>query len=145
MRNGSGQGGAGVVAVLVLALLSGCAAKRMAAEPALSASVELAGPSGQFLIEYAPADAQDAARVQQAVEQALPRLARWGALEETVTVKVMPDHESLENAVRQRGMDWLRAWSRYDDVFVQAPSTWGWPGPPSLKSTSSSCTSSPTA
>jgi peptidase MA superfamily protein len=125
MRNGSGLGGAGVVAVLVLALLSGCAARRVAAAPVLSASVELAGPSGQFLIEYAPADAQDAARVQQAVEQALPRLARWGALREPVTVKVLPDHEALENTVRQRDMDWLRAWSRYDDVFVQAPSTWG--------------------
>ncbi|HEX8435778.1 peptidase MA family metallohydrolase [Archangium sp.] len=125
MRNGSGQGGAGVVAVLALALLSGCATRRRAAEPALSASVELARPSGQFLIEYDPADARDAARVQQAVEQALPRLARWGALRETVSIKVMPDHESLENAVQQRGMGWLRAWGRYDDVFVQAPSTWG--------------------
>ncbi len=129
MRNGSGQGGAGVVAVLALVLLSGCAARRMvAAPPALDASVELASPAGQFLNEYAPADAQDAARVQQAVEQALPRLARWGAMRETVTIKVMPDHESLENAVKQRGLGWLRAWSRYDDMFIQAPSTWGLAG-----------------
>jgi hypothetical protein len=99
-----------------------------AAEPSLSASLELASPTGQFLIEYEPADARDAARVQQAVEQALPRLARWGAMKEPVTIKVMPDHESLENAVQQHGMDWLRAWGRYDDVFVQAPSTWGLAG-----------------
>ncbi len=129
MRNGSGQGGAGLVAALALVLLSGCAMRRMvAAEPALSASMELASPAGQFLIEYDPADARDAARIQQGVEQALPRLARWGALRETVTVKVMPDHPSLENAVGQRDMDWLRAWGRYDDVLVQAPSTWGLAG-----------------
>lgn len=127
MRNGSGQGGVGFIAVLVLALLSGCAsARRMVApEPALSASVEMTGPSGQFRIEYTPADAQDAARVQRAVEQALPRLARWGTLRETVIVKVMPNHAALANAVQQRGLGWLRAWSRYDEVLVQAPASWG--------------------
>ena len=123
MRDGSGQGGAGRVAVLVLVLLSGCATRRMAAPVALEASIE--PPSGQFRIEFSPKDAPEAARIQQAVEEALPRLERWGVLREPVTVKVMPDHASLESAVRQRGLSWLRAWSRYDEVFVQAPDTWG--------------------
>ncbi len=128
MRDGGGQGAVGVVAMLLLALLSGCATARrtMAAPEAnLSASVELAGPSGQFRIEYAPNDAEDAARIQRAVDEALPRLARWGMLRETVTIKVMPNHKSLANAVQQRELGWLRAWSRYDEVLVQAPATWG--------------------
>lgn len=126
MRDGSGKGGAGVVAVLLLALLSGCAARRGMAAPeaSLSASMDMASPSGQFRIEYAPDDAEDAARVQQAVEEALPRLARWGTLRETVTIKVMPNHRALAHAVQQRELGWLRAWSRYDEVLVQAPTTW---------------------
>ncbi len=113
------------VALGVLVLLSGCASTRFSApEAALAASVSMETAAGQFQIEYAPGDEQDAARIRQAVTEALPRLERWGTLREPVTIKVMPDHESLEAAVRQRGFDWLRAWSRYDDVFVQAPSTW---------------------
>jgi len=116
-----------VVAVLLLALLSGCASRRGMAAPSanLSASLDMTGPSGQFRIEYHPDDAQDATRIQQAVDEALPRLARWGTLRETVTIKVMPNHKALANAVQQRELGWLRAWSRYDEVLIQAPSTWG--------------------
>jgi hypothetical protein len=116
-----------VVAVLLLALLSGCASRRGMAAPSanLSASLDMTGPSGQFRIEYDPDDIQDATRIQQAVDEALPRLARWGTLRETVTIKVMPNHKALTNAVQQRELGWLRAWSRYDEVLVQAPSTWG--------------------
>jgi hypothetical protein len=126
MRDGSRQGGAGLATALVLALLSGCAARRAAAPVALEASLE--APSGQFRIEFSPKDAQDAARIQQAAEEALPRLERWGPLREPVTIKVMPDHAALESAVQQHGLDWLRAWSRYDEVLVQAPGTWGLAG-----------------
>ncbi len=127
MRDGSRQGGVGVVAVLLLALVSGCATRRGMAAPAanLSASVELTGPSGQFRIEYDPANAEDAARIQRGVDESLPRLARWGTLRETVTIKVMPNHKTLAKAVQQRELGWLRAWSRYDEVLVQAPATWG--------------------
>ncbi|WP_395806627.1 peptidase MA family metallohydrolase [Archangium minus] len=123
MHKGSGLGAAGRVAVAVLAFLVGCAAPRMAT---LEASME--SPSGLVRIEYAPEDARDATRIQRAVDEALPKLERWGRLRERVTIKVMPDHKSLEDAVRQHGLDWLRAWSRYDDMFVQAPATWGLAG-----------------
>jgi hypothetical protein len=117
------------VAVGVLVLLSGCAATRFAApEAALEASLSMESPAGQFRIEYAPGHEQDAARIQQAVAEALPRLERWGVLREPVIIKVMPDHASLEAAVRQHGYDWLRAWSRYDEVYIQAPSTWSLAG-----------------
>lgn len=134
MRKGrSGLGGAGLVAVGVLSLLAGCAAPgRFAPEAALDATLESA--SGRFRIEYAPRDARDAALIRQGVDAALPKLARWGELQDTVTLKVMPNHRALEDAVHQRGLDWLRAWSRYDEVFVQAPSSWGLAGatPPQI-------------
>jgi hypothetical protein len=113
------------VALGMLVLLSGCASSRFSApEAALAVSLAMETPAGQFHIDYAPGDEQDATRIRQAVTEALPKLERWGTLREPVTIKVMPDHDSLEAAVRQRGFDWLRAWSRYDDMFVQAPSTW---------------------
>ncbi|PTL78146.1 hypothetical protein [Vitiosangium sp. GDMCC 1.1324] len=125
MRNGSGLGGAGLVAVGVLALLAGCAAPRQSAAPAAALEASMESASGLFRTEYAPGNAQDAALVQKAADEALPKLERWGKLQVPVTLKVVPDHEALEDAVRQHGFGWLRAWSRYDEVFVQAPSSWG--------------------
>ena len=113
----------------VLVLLTGCASTRMAAPgAALEASMSMENSAGQFRIEYASRDERDAARIQQAVVEALPRLERWGTLREPVSIKVMPDHEALEDAVRQHELDWLRAWSRYDELYIQAPSTWGLAG-----------------
>jgi hypothetical protein len=115
-------GGTKALAPLLLALLAGCATTpRMAP---MSESAELRTSSGQFRLEYSDADAKDALRVQRAVEQALPKLARWGSLRESVTLRVLPSHAHLAAASGQRGMDWLRAWSRYDEVLVQAPATW---------------------
>jgi hypothetical protein len=68
-----------------------------------------------------PADTQ---RIQNAITQATPALARWGGLIETVTVYVVKSHDDLETAVRRTGFAWLRAWGRYDDVIFQTPSTW---------------------
>ncbi len=137
MGNGGGPGGAGLVVVGVLVLLTGCASTRGAAAPgaALEAHVSLESSAGPFRIEYASGGEQDAALIQRALVEVLPRLERWGTLREPVTLKVMPDHEALEDATRQHGLDWLRAWSRYDEVFVQAPSTWGRAGatPPQVQ------------
>jgi hypothetical protein len=117
----------------LLLLLLGCAAPRPATPlAALTASSRSA--SGPFLLRYAPGDEQDALRIQRAAEEVLPRLEQWGHLREPITLQVMPDHASLEASVRQHGLDWLRAWGRYDDVFIQTPSTWGLAGatPPQL-------------
>ncbi|MBI3182130.1 MAG: hypothetical protein HYZ28_08290 [Myxococcales bacterium] len=80
--------------------------------------------AGEFELEYAERDAGDRLRVQEAIERAAPKLARWGALREPVSVRIMPNHRLLEEAVDRRGFGWLRAWARYDEVFVQAPRTW---------------------
>ncbi len=66
----------------------------------------------------------DIGRVQAAIEHASEGLARWGGLPQPVTVYVVNTHEELERAVHRRGYDWLRAWASYDEVILQAPSSW---------------------
>jgi len=67
---------------------------------------------------------EDVARLERAVEKALPVLAEWGGLAEPVTVFLVNDHDALEEAVHRPGYSWLRAWGRYDEIIFQAPSTW---------------------
>jgi hypothetical protein len=78
----------------------------------------------QLVLRARPGADQDLDRTAAALEIALPRLEIWGGLRAPVTVHLLPDHASLERAVRRPGFDWLRAWARYDDVLLQAPSTW---------------------
>jgi hypothetical protein len=80
--------------------------------------------AGTFLFQYAEADRSAKEQVEEAVRRASRELARWGGLEEPVTVHVLPSHEALEQAVERPGYAWLRAWARYDEVFVQSPRTW---------------------
>ncbi len=88
---------------------------------------ELRTAAGTFLLENEPFDADGAKVVRTALQQVSEKLARWGTLREPVRVLVLPDHESLEKAVDKSGYSWLRAWARYDEVFVQSPSSW-WVG-----------------
>ena len=81
--------------------------------------------AGPFVLRYAATDADAAHQVQLAIERAAPRLVLWGHLRQPVTVLVEPSHDALERAVDRRGFDWLRAWARYRQVWVQSPATWG--------------------
>jgi hypothetical protein len=78
----------------------------------------------RYLLRSRDDAGKDVDRTAAALEVATPRLAVWDGLRSPVTVHILPDHEALERAVRRPGFDWLRAWARYDDVMLQAPSTW---------------------
>jgi hypothetical protein len=107
--------------VLALVLGAGCLGPRAALRvEVLPVETEV----GTFRIEYPPYKEAGARMVRTALENAGPRLARWGKLQTPVTVRLHPDHASLERAARRSGYDWLRAWARYDVVDVQAPDTW---------------------
>jgi hypothetical protein len=80
--------------------------------------------SGTFALEYAGVDAGALEAVRRAMDAAAPGLARWGGLAEPVTVRVYPSHDALERAVGREGYGWLKAWARYDEVFLQSPRTW---------------------
>lgn len=79
---------------------------------------------GTFRLEYPPAETESAAMIRQAIQRASPLLTRWGKFQEPVTVRIHPNHSSLEEAARRSDFLWLRAWTRYNVVDVQAPESW---------------------
>lgn len=103
-----------------LAVTAGCASplKSLTSERTLTVDRE------QYLLRSRDDAGTDVERTAEALGVATPRLDVWGGLLSPVTVHLLPDHEALEQAVRRPGFDWLRAWARYDDVMLQAPSTW---------------------
>jgi hypothetical protein len=124
MGRRSDKGGRLGAALLALLLMAGCAGRRGGlGGPREAMTVDT--PVGRFSLEYVAGQKEEALMVLRALENASPKLARWGTLEEPVTVRVHADHDSLEDAARRSGYAWLRAWARYDEVDVQAPGTWG--------------------
>ena len=112
----------GRLAPLLIALLGpGCAAVHPAA---LRERADLLTAAGTFRLTYGTGDEASRDALERAIRAASPRLARWGALRVPVRVLVLPSHEALEAAVNRHDFDWLRAWARYDQIYVQSPSTW---------------------
>jgi hypothetical protein len=107
--------------LVVWAMVTGCA--HHSPGPLLRSTLPI--PGSEVSIEFHASDGRDRDRVAHAVGQALPVLQRWGGLREPVVIKILPDHEALEDAVLRPGYRWMKAWARYDDVLVQAPQTWG--------------------
>jgi hypothetical protein len=108
---------------LAQALAAGCAHRQPGAdEPRLD---QVRVGEARFKLVYWPEDAAAAAQVVRALEQAVPRVSRWGGLAVPVTITIHPTHEAIDAAVGQKGFDWLRAWARYDTVELQSPATWG--------------------
>lgn len=116
-------GGTGrwVLLVAAAALLSACAAMP---KKAVDTDASLSLPGGEFLFTHASQDTQAALMVRLAVENASPRLSRWGTFHEPVTLVIHPNHAALERAANRPGYDFLRAWARYEQVEVQSPRTW---------------------
>jgi hypothetical protein len=112
---------AGLCAGLALMLAAGCVPARLEMKAdAQPVETEV----GTFRLEYPPSEAEGAARVRASIEKAGPQLARWGKLQTPVTVRIHRDHKTLEAAAKRSGYEWLRAWTRYDVLDVQAPDTW---------------------
>lgn len=107
--------------VALLLALAGCRTLR---PQELERAARDETPVGTFLLEYAPVDEPVVPRVRAALEKAGARLARWGALREPVTVRILPSHAQLEDEAGREGYGWLRAWARYDELLVQSPRTW---------------------
>jgi hypothetical protein len=108
---------------LLSLLASGCAAVR-GPVASLKERHELRTEAGAFQLTYAAGDEPSRDALDRAIRLASPRLAQWGELKSPVKVMVLPSHEALEEVVNRRDFGWLRAWSRYDEVFVQSPRTW---------------------
>ncbi len=128
----SGKRPGRVAALLLLALLSGCASTLSASVPASAGSTSESadGPSQKTAagphidVHYRERDTDAALQVRRAVERALPRLARWGSFDDSVTIVIHPSHAALERAANRSGYDFLRAWARYEQIELQSPRTW---------------------
>jgi hypothetical protein len=111
----------GALAVLALCgALWGCGAHRQAGPH----QARIQSEAGQFVLHHGDRDLQARQKVERAIHAAAPRLTHWGGLREPVHVFILPSHQALEQAVGRRGYDWLRAWARYDEIFLQSPRTW---------------------
>ncbi|HEY8211115.1 MAG TPA: hypothetical protein VIG99_26710 [Myxococcaceae bacterium] len=114
--------GGRIAPLLLIAVFGpGCAAIHHAA---LRERAELRTEAGTFQLAYGIGDEPSLGVLERAIRAASPRLARWGVLRVPVRVLVFPSHEALEAAVNRRDYDWLRAWARYDEIYVQSPGTW---------------------
>ncbi|NMO18540.1 hypothetical protein [Pyxidicoccus fallax] len=120
------------VALWALVWLSGCAHKMSTSVPTSQAPAEesaegdsVRAPAAPRIdVEYRERDASAATQVRLAVERALPRLARWGTFDDSVTIVIHPNHAALERAANRSGHDFLRAWARYEQIELQSPRTW---------------------
>jgi hypothetical protein len=109
-----------IVLLLGLTFFSGCVARHTR----LPSRATVATEWGEVTLAYDESERRDEALLQESVKKALSRLEAWGGLRAPVKLFVLPSHEALEEAVNRRGYGWLKAWARYDEVFLQAPRTW---------------------
>jgi hypothetical protein len=110
---------------LAAALLAACATARTSSttrELPLAARVQ--APGMLFELLYTETDAAQIGRIGGGLLAAGPRLARWGTFKQGVSIRVYPDHASLEAAVSRHGYPWLRAWAFGDEVLLQSPRSW---------------------
>jgi hypothetical protein len=84
-------------------------------------------PSGSFELRYTSYDEGEVAQMQAALLAAAAPLARWGTFEQSIAIRIYPDHDSLEAAVHREGYPWLRAWAFADRIFLQSPRSWNDP------------------
>lgn len=110
---------------LALALVYAAALSACAHATRGGPGVELALPGG-VRVEFVEGARHDGERVAAILPAALDEVTgRWGELRAPLRVEVLPDHRALEDAVDRKDYPWLRAWARYGEVWVQAPSSWG--------------------
>jgi hypothetical protein len=110
-----------------LLALAGCAHSELGPPP----PVPIAGTSLTLEAESAD-DAAELARLAPLAFEALAPLQRWGGLRAPTRIVIVPDHATLEARVLHSAFGWLRAWARYDVVYVQSPRSWGLGARPSL-------------
>lgn len=78
-----------------------------------------------FRIEYQPVDAGQVPRLRSDLLSVAPKLSRWGAFREGISIRVEPDHAALEAAAERRGYPWLHAWAYGDEILLESPRHFG--------------------
>lgn len=107
---------------LALCCAAGCAETQRAAE-ALPSSVSV-GHSLLTIDAEAPGERDELPRLATLAAEALAAIQPWGGLRVPTRITVLPDHAELERRTLHPRYGWLRAWARYDQVYLQSPRTW---------------------
>jgi len=107
-------------AALALCLLTACA--HVDARPP-APPIAVSGSPLSVQSESGDDDGELSSLIATAAE-ALPEIDRWGGLRARTRIIVVPDHAALEARAHHPGYGWLRAWARYDVVYLQSPRTW---------------------
>ncbi len=116
-----GENGGGAILFLFLALLlCGCPPVKVPLPYALSVSSD----AGKVQLLFSGSERKDAERLELAAKEVTPKLARWGALQQPVTVRIVPSRAQLDAESGGAGIAWLKAWARSDSIVLLAPSQW---------------------
>lgn len=103
---------------------AGCVSPTAALKHATPLSFEAGGQVTVFSDGAAPAEVE---RVVTALTSTDQQRHRWGPLTSPVTLWLLPTHDALATAVH-RNFGWLRAWARFDELYLQTPGSWARPG-----------------
>jgi hypothetical protein len=87
-------------------------------------TADLTAAGAAFHLQYDPADADAAERLEALLPDVAARVQRWGVLARPITIVIHPSHAALEEAVGRDGYEWLRAWAQFDRIDLQSPRTW---------------------
>ncbi|GAB4300952.1 MAG: hypothetical protein Kow0090_16480 [Myxococcota bacterium] len=79
---------------------------------------------GGIKIKYLEKDSQAAKEIKGLLAELMPIVERWGRLISPTEIIITGDHGALEEATGRYGYPWLRAWTRFDVIYLQSPSTW---------------------
>ena len=96
-----------------------------AVDAGLTAHLDYATGGATFHLRFSPTDASVIPELERALARAVPRIRPWGAFTTPITLRLYPDHQGLEDAVDRHHYPWLRAWARYDEIFLQSPRRFG--------------------
>ncbi|HWE25420.1 MAG TPA: hypothetical protein VG496_15890 [Myxococcales bacterium] len=114
-----------LIALACAALAGGCAVPRPPATADETPRFEEVVESRlNFDVRYVGDDSADAARIAARLVAAGPQLSRWGTFRHRVSIRVLPDHATLENRIGLHGYPWLRAWAFGDQILLQSPRSW---------------------
>ena len=116
---------AALVSVLLVLGLAGCASLSGRVKYDCHRKFGYPRQNARLILEYPPANEWDARIISDALDEAVPGAAEWGAFRRPVTIRIHPTHRDLEEAVNRRGYPWLKAWARFDSIDLEAPSVWG--------------------
>ncbi|MEW5853400.1 MAG: hypothetical protein AB2A00_31785 [Myxococcota bacterium] len=111
-----------ILPVLLLAFSAGCASSTRARAPEEPRAVAAELLRIHMMLGATPDDEE---LVTFAATEALQTAQRWGFLRHAVTLRVHSTHQQLEAAAHQRDVPWMRGWARFDEVELEAPSSWG--------------------